>query len=1148
MAKLPLDPIQNNEEGLSVRDKLNTVIQRTNETAGVEVNLENHVNDKSNPHEVKAPQVKLEPVLTPLPDSEQNVQDALEFLYQFFTDNGNNGWQLDHIDGNFTVIQIKRDRYTQFPPDPSVLYEGELFLNRDEGEVWTKLMDGTVVKIGDQKFITDAPDDGELYGRKDNQWHRISLATVSDDMPQNPQEGDLWVDTKNTMELYVFIGGSGWVSMTGAGGGSGGALPDNVVLDDIDGTLYDKLLGREIAEDGSAVWRPIYSSDVIPADGASPMTRADGSELRTQADINKFLYENSGGGLYVKKIGDKMTGPLEVDDVVTAKHIKSTKLDSGEDTNLSLQRKGDTKLLITSKDTLAYQPVKYNAEYTLDHDRHLINKGYVDELVEETVENADLAYVQKHKDGGDSMEGPLTISNQAGVDSRSSRRLNALNVFSGTSSSSLQLGTTNTKIYIGHNDTSFNTPLKVHEIQDRGAGITVTGTIKFADQDVLMDIAPAAGTTQHINLFEGVGSSDTPTTLKVDINGATFKKAIEFESGPSSGKEVIFRLDSNRGVRARNLNMDDTNITKLADPVNPDHAVNLKTVDGLIGGLEDRLTDRLDTLITDNSSGEMKFVVKQAPSNNGDFMCMTANGASTTYDPMQTREVWAHNKNLAGYDFKWDEVEPNTYFYMAGPDDSLARFRVVAAPIDQGTWTKIKVNDPEIYPSDKKWEVNDQWDILFRTFTGESVDLDDYVKKSGDTMTGQLEAQLVTDYIKFSGDSKRIVEDGAIRMTIDKRIIVEKGNAQPGAGFELKGRTSEGVNQKLLQVYHNNTGGTDAVNYYGKQEGNTNLATVGYVKSLVGGDSDASGDTPFTPYGPLKTVPAGRVPVAGEISFGSYTPAETTSIALSKTDQDGKVWDYRYNADSIFTVTIADDVGTSAFRQTVSVRVDGVEDKGNFIVLTIDGRDLSCKQRDEETGQFFYVSNPLAWYANDGAIATPLQKTPVTYDEMFQFRDETSIFPTYLRYKLSTDSGDGFTGASKGRLYMQGSLTDPTNIRLCTLDQFGYGYLGRAAKTSATAIVSIPGEMTIFARSLWSKQIMPVEGFYFDSLYFNHSKESMRLQNWGKSWDSFEHHTWKANEEVFVKFDFAPKAHTSARMEQEIAELTMRLAKLEGTA
>jgi hypothetical protein len=100
-------------------------------------------------------------------------------------------------------------------------------------------------------------------------------------------------------------------------------------------------------------------------------------------------------------------------------------------------------------------------------------------------------------------------------------------------------------------------------------------------------------------------------------------------------------------------------------------------------------------------------------------------------------------------------------------------------------------------------------------------------------MTGQLEAQLVTDYIKFSGDSKRIVEDGSIRMTIDRRIIIDKGDGAPGDGFELKGRTSAGASQPLLQVHHKNTGGIDEVSYYGAQTNSTHLATVGYVNSTV---------------------------------------------------------------------------------------------------------------------------------------------------------------------------------------------------------------------------------------------------------------------------------------------------------------------------
>ena len=575
-----------------------------------------------------------------------------------------------------------------------------------------------------------------------------------------------------------------------------------------------------------------YDDTAIKADLAKEtQDRIDGdADLQDQIDKLPPPADTSN---FVKKTGDTMSGALNVNNEVKAQHLKSTKVDSGSNSNLSIQRNNDTKILVASTENVSYQPLRYNSDYNLNNDRHLITKGYVDDLVGETVTDADGAYVHKKKAGGDSMEGPFTITGQQGVDSRTARRIVALNVMSGSENSSLQLGTDATKIYVGDHDTSFNTPLKLSEIQDSGSGITFTGTMKFGDQDVLMDIAPKAGTTQTISLFDGSGSSNDYTTLKIDLHGATFKKAIEFESGPSNGKETVLRLDSNKGVKIRNLNMDDTAISKLADPSDAQHAVNLRTVDGLIDNLEGRITDRLDTLITDNSSGEMKFVVKQMPSDNGDFMCMTQNGSSTTYDPKQTKEIWAHNTNLSGYPFNWDKAEPNMYFYMAGPDDSLARFRVVANPIDQGRWSRIRVSDPEIYPDDKKWAVGQVWDILFRTFTGDSVNLDDYVKKSGDEMTGRLKTQLVTDYIKFEGSSKTIVEDGSVRMKLDKRVIIGKGDRAPGAGFELEGRTSEGTSTKLLQVYHQNTGGIDEINYYGKQTNYSSLATVGFVNTAL---------------------------------------------------------------------------------------------------------------------------------------------------------------------------------------------------------------------------------------------------------------------------------------------------------------------------
>ncbi|MDG1315139.1 MAG: hypothetical protein P8P29_06420, partial [Flavobacteriaceae bacterium] len=72
-----------------------------------------------------------------------------------------------------------------------------------------------------------------------------------------------------------------------------------------------------------------------------------------------------------------------------------------------------------------------------------------------------------------------------------------------------------------------------------------------------------------------------------------------------------------------------------------------------------------------------------------------------------------------------------------------------------------------------------------------------------------------------------------VRMKIDKSIIIGKGDRAPGAGFELEGRTSEGASAKLLQVYHQNTGGIDEINYYGKQTNYSSLATVGFVNSAI---------------------------------------------------------------------------------------------------------------------------------------------------------------------------------------------------------------------------------------------------------------------------------------------------------------------------
>lgn len=64
------------------------------------------------------------------------------------------------------------------------------------------------------------------------------------------------------------------------------------------------------------------------------------------------------------------------------------------------------------------------------------------------------------------------------------------------------------------------------------------------------------------------------------------------------------------------------------------------------------------------------------------------------------------------------------------------------------------------------------------------------------------------------------------------KTIFEQPEGTNKEGFSVLGKTDEGENKKLLNVYHNATD-IDAVNYYGKQEGNANLATIGHVQSQI---------------------------------------------------------------------------------------------------------------------------------------------------------------------------------------------------------------------------------------------------------------------------------------------------------------------------
>ncbi len=116
-----------------------------------------------------------------------------------------------------------------------------------------------------------------------------------------------------------------------------------------------------------------------------------------------------------------------------------------------------------------------------------------------------------------------------------------------------------------------------------------------------------------------------------------------------------------------------------------------------------------------------------------------------------------------------------------------------------------------------------------------------YLPKSGGGMSGGINMNtnhiLGVQYLGMTG-AKEIQEGQVTRIKLDNKVIVKKAGTNKD-GFVLKGGVDGNSDGNLLSVYHNSSG-LDSVDYYGKQEGENNLATVGYVNSKAGGGGGSS--------------------------------------------------------------------------------------------------------------------------------------------------------------------------------------------------------------------------------------------------------------------------------------------------------------------
>jgi hypothetical protein len=177
--------------------------------------------------------------------------------------------------------------------------------------------------------------------------------------------------------------------------------------------------------------------------------------------------------------------------------------------------------------------------------------------------------------------------------------------------------------------------------------------------------------------------------------------------------------------------------------------------------------------------------------------------------------------------------------------------------------------------------VGETCEIRFFQVNEQDLQLDDldarYLKKTGGNLTGGINMGtnpiMSVQYLGMTG-AKCIQEAQTTRIKFDGKVTIAKAGTNKD-GFVLKGATADGSDKDLLSVYHNDTG-LDAVNYKGKQDSSTNIATVGYVDNAVG--NGAQSGSPMS----AKLMVGFQVWSEGRLSEGCFNMLDENKQVTSK--------------------------------------------------------------------------------------------------------------------------------------------------------------------------------------------------------------------------------------------------------------------------
>lgn len=254
-------------------------------------------------------------------------------------------------------------------------------------------------------------------------------------------------------------------------------------------------------------------------------------------------------------------------------------------------------------------------------------------------EEIDLSgYVRKF--GGDSMQGPLNVQVQPNTGSRETNRIQTLGVFTNSDSSALRLGTNRDRVYIGDNDTAFNGPVKVDELQEKnaGKGISTTSEIVVKANGIVRRPVES-GTAGDGFVFNGrvEGGSSTQingSLLAVYHNPGNQPDAVNYQGKTSSDTNIQNRQS----------------VLGITDPIQEDVEQNTQDIISLF--------QEIAALSKPLAGGKYSGISIQSV-NYGQFHLNT--GSYATAGQVQ---LTFHEFDEDGVSRSWGDLDPGDYLFL----------------------------------------------------------------------------------------------------------------------------------------------------------------------------------------------------------------------------------------------------------------------------------------------------------------------------------------------------------------------------------------------------------------------------------------------------------------------------------------------------